>query len=244
MDGHRGRQLSLDYGSHKKLEAHLRTEIIEHVSRWLCQDDHSPYNYKAVDAVFRLAGAGSVGINRYAVLLESLNKKGEKYLLLDMKQARQSSVLPYTANLQPQWKHEADRVVSIEQRMQNRSPALLSTTVFRGDAYVIEEMQSAEDKIDFRWLKNDYREMCRVIAEMGALTAAAHLRSSGRQGASVADELTAFGQEPQWKQAIVQHAAQYARQVNNYYLQFTGDHAAAAFKKQGQSKSTFANTEI
>ena len=60
---------------------------MSHVTEWLKNDGASPYNYKVIDAVFRLAGTGSLGLKRYAILLKSLNETGEKYLLLDMKQA-------------------------------------------------------------------------------------------------------------------------------------------------------------
>jgi len=46
----------------------------------------------------------------------------------------------------------------------------------------MEKMQCTEDKIDFKLIKHDYREMCRVISETGTLTTAAQLRSAGRQG--------------------------------------------------------------
>src|SRR3978361_615857 len=128
-----------------------------------------PYNYKPVDAVFRVAGTGSLGVSRYAVLLKSLNDTGEKYMLIDMKQAKPSSLNPYLDVLQPAWLSEAERVVSIQKRMQNRPPALLSTTIFKNESYVVQEMEPVKDSINFKLLKKDYRNMYQVIDDMAML---------------------------------------------------------------------------
>jgi len=49
-----------------------------------------------------------------------------------MKEAVPSSLARYEFSPQPAWPSEAERVISAQRRMQNRCPALLSTTVFPG----------------------------------------------------------------------------------------------------------------
>ncbi|HEY4967175.1 MAG TPA: DUF2252 family protein, partial [Puia sp.] len=78
-------QIILNDPKHFKLNKKLKNDLADHVKHWLKTDEDSPYNYKVIDAVFRLAGTGSVGLKRYAILLKSSNKTGEKYLLIDMK---------------------------------------------------------------------------------------------------------------------------------------------------------------
>ncbi|MEB0280904.1 DUF2252 family protein, partial [Mucilaginibacter sp. 10B2] len=90
------------------------------------------------DAAFRVAGTGSVGLKRYMFLLESTRTK-KKYILVEMKESRDSSSFPYNAIKQPAWKSEAERVITTTQRMQNVSPALLSPTIFKEDTYVLQE---------------------------------------------------------------------------------------------------------
>jgi len=223
-------EILLDDPRHFKLEKDLKEDLFHHIKDWLKNDGNSPYNYKVTDAVFRLAGTGSLGVKRYALLLKSLNETGEKYILIDMKQSWPSSLLPYISTTQPLWKSESERVVTIQQRMQNRPPALLSTTVFRNESYVIQEMQPTKDSINFKLIKKEYRNIYQVIDDMAMLTASSQLRSTGRQGSVIADELIAFGQDDQWQEAILKYAIDYAHQVKKYYMEFLKDFKHGAFK--------------
>jgi uncharacterized protein (DUF2252 family) len=216
-------QMSTDNPKHFKLTGDTKHALMEHVTAWLKVDDNSPYNYKVVDAVFRLAGTGSVGVERYAFLLKSLNETGFKYMLLDMKEAVPSTLAPYLFSPQPAWLSEADRMISVQRRMQNRCPALLSTSTFRGKSFIMQEMQPAKDSINFRLLRDRYRDMYSVIDSMAMLTASAQLRSSGQDGSATTDELKAFGKEEGWQEAVLNYAAQYALRVQDYYETFVAD---------------------
>ena len=218
-------QILTDNPKHFKLNRETKRALMEHVTAWLRVDDNSPYNYKVVDGVFRLAGTGSVGIERYAFLLKSVNETGFKYILLDMKEAVGSSLAPYLFSPQPAWQSEADRVISAQRRMQNRCPALLSTSTFRGKSFIMQEMQPAKDSINFRLLRDRYRDMYSVIDSMAMLTASAQLRSSGQDGSAVTDDLKAFSGEEGWQEAVLTYAAQYARKVKEYYEAFVDDAA-------------------
>ncbi len=172
-----------------------------------------------MDCVFRIAGTGSIGVKRYLFLLRSLNIKN-KYLLLDMKQAMPSSVRPYVTVKQPHWETEAERVIQVQQRMQNVSPALLGTTIFNGDSYVLQEMQPTEDSIDFDAIRDRYRDLYQVIDDMALLTASSQLRSTGRQGSAITDKLIAFGKNSDWHESLLDYAEKYAAQVKKDYNQY------------------------
>jgi pantothenate kinase-related protein Tda10 len=105
--------------------------------------------------------------------------------------------------------------------MQNRSPALLSTTTYNGDAYIIQEMQPTKDSINFKLIKNEYRNIFQVIDDMAMLTASAQLRSSDRQGSATTDELIAFGKDDFWQASIIDHSLKYSRMMETYYREFT-----------------------
>jgi len=222
--------LLLDESRHFKLKKKLKQELSDHITDWLKNDSESPYNYKVIDCVFRLAGTSSIGLKRYAFLLKSLNKAGEKYLLIDKKQSTPSSLQMYSDLEQPSWPSEAERVVSVQTRMQNRPPALFSATIFRGESFVIGEMQPVKDSIDFRLIKKEYRNMCRVIEDMAMLTASAQLRSTGRQGSAITDELIAFGKDENWQEPLLQYAIGYSHQVKKDYLIFLDDVKKGVFK--------------
>jgi uncharacterized protein (DUF2252 family) len=211
--------LSLEDERHFKLDKALRKELRQHINDWIATSSDGPYNFKVISSVFRLAGTGSIGVKRYLFLLKSTNTKN-KYLLLDMKQSRPSSVLPYTEVQQLAWENDAQRITAIQRRMQNVPAALLSTTVFRGEAYVIQELQPVKDAIKFKLLADDYRGMYQVISAMGELTASAQLRSSGFQGSGNMDDLVAFGKDENWQEPLIDYARAYASKVKKDYRTF------------------------
>jgi uncharacterized protein (DUF2252 family) len=218
-------QILLDDPKHLKLDKKLKKELGEHISFWLKTDEYSPYNYKVVDAVFRLAGTGSVGVKRFAILLKSSNEIGEKYMLVDMKQSVPSSLAPYVPFKQPDWQNDAERIVTIQERMQNRAPALLSTSQFKGDHYVMQEMQPTKDSINFKLIKKEYRNIYQVVADMAMLTASSQIRSSGRQGSVNADELMKLGENKEWQERVLKYAINYSHTVRRDYLNFLKDYS-------------------
>ena len=223
--------LSLEDERHFKIDKKLRHELKAHINEWIATSSDGPYNYKVKGMVFRLAGTGSIGVKRYLFLLKSTNTKN-KYLFVDMKQARPSSVLPYTTVQQLQWPTEADRVIIIQKRMQNVSSSLLSTTVFRENSYVIQQLQPVKDTIKFKLLKDEYRDIYQVIDDMAALTASAQLRSGGIHGSAIIDELEAWGNDQQWQDTIIEYSRKYAEKVKRYYKQFVADYKAGRFEEK------------
>ncbi len=224
----RRRMLSLEDERHFKLDKSLRKELTDHINEWISNSSDGPYNYKVRSAVFRLAGTGSIGVRRYLFLLKSTNTKN-RYLLLDMKQSLPSSVLPYIQVRQLQWETEAERITAVQRRMQNVPSALLSTTVFRGESFVIQELQPVKDTVKFKLLADDYRGMYQVISDMGALTASAQLRCGGMQGSGNIDDLIAFGKDEGWQEVLLDYAESYAGQVRKDYRRFFKDFKRKVF---------------
>ena len=214
---------------HRKIDKSLKRELVHHITSWIMYNNDSPYNYEVVDAAFRLAGTSSLGLKRYVLLLKNINEP-KKYLLLEMKQAKSSCLQQYNLP-QPAWSSDAERIVAIQQRMQNVPPALASTTVFKNEAYVVQEMQPTKDSIDFQVLKNRYRDMCKVIDDMALLTASSQLRSSGRQGSATADELIAFGKNTDWQEAVIDYAINYLEKIKRDYKNFKEDYKIGLLNK-------------
>ena len=212
------RHFSIDNEVYKK-------ELSQFINHWMESSIAKEHNYKVIDCAFRIAGTGSIGVKRYMFLLES--KKNGKYLLVDMKQSKPSSVQPYLHVKQPEWQTESVRITQIKQRMQNISVALLGTGMFKGDSYVIQEMQPTEDRINFELIKNRSEDIRLVIDDMALLTASAQLRSTGRQGSVIADKLMEFGYNNDWHEAILKYAKKYAGQVKQDYEQYVSDYKAA-----------------
>lgn len=204
-----------------------KRELCTHMNQWVLSNGGRPYNYEVLDVVFRVAGLGSLGLKRYLFLLKSTNLK-EKYLLVDMKQSRSSSLKPFVKVKQPAWENESERIISVQQRMQNIPPFLLSTTAFNENTFVIQELQPTKDSINLDLIKDQYRNIYQVINDMAVLTASAQLRSSGRQNASIADELIAFGKSETWQENIIEHAITYTALVKKQYHAFCKQATKAA----------------
>ncbi len=224
-------EILLDDPRHRELNKNEKYHLMAHITEWLKHDGASPYNYKVIDAVFRIAGTGSLGVKRYAVLLKSLNETGEKYLLLDMKQATPSCLQPLLHQKQPEWENEAERVVTIQRIMQNRSPALLSRTFYRDQDFMIEEIQPVKDKINFKLVKKDYRNMCRVVMDMATLTASSQLRSAGRMGASLPEAFMEFGKDKTWRSEVLKYAMRYAHVFKGDFENYKKDYKKGLLKE-------------
>jgi uncharacterized protein (DUF2252 family) len=215
------------------LEKPLRKLLITHLSQLLHRYPLLKGRYQVIDAAFRIAGTGSLGVKRYVFLLRN-TREPKKHLLIDMKQAAPSSLQPWVTHPQPTWASEAARVVAIQQRMQNINPALLSVTEFDGASYVVKEMQPTADKIDFLVIRDRQKDIACVVEDMAFLTASAMLRSAGRQGSALPDELIAFGTDIHWQQQLIAYATAYAAQVKKDYNDYFKDYKAGFFHGQGQ----------
>ncbi|MEP7110150.1 MAG: DUF2252 family protein [Ferruginibacter sp.] len=189
----------------------LKQELTDHLNQWIKDNKATLPHYQVSDTGFRIAGTGSIGTRRYLFLLKKANSA--KYLLLDMKHATPSSLQPFAGKHQPGWNSDAERVIAIQQRMQNIPPALLCSTIFNNKSYVLKEMQPTEDKIPFTAIRDNHNETGNIIQDLALLTASAHLRSSGRQGAANADELIEFGGSRDWQKAVLEYALDYKAQV-------------------------------
>jgi uncharacterized protein (DUF2252 family) len=238
-------QIITDSPKHFLIEDKLKEDLYQHINEWLKNDDNSPYNYKVIDGVFRLAGTGSVGLERYAFLLKSLNETGFKYMLLDMKEASPSSLVPYISVEQPSWMSEADRIVSVQKKMQNRCPALLSTSEFRGKSFIMQEMQPTKDSIDFKQLIDRYRDMYSVIDSMAMLTASSQLRSTGQDGSAITDDLKRFAADTAWQEKVLAYARQYSYTMKAYYSSFLEDYQTVRLaEKKKQPKKILQEGQV
>jgi uncharacterized protein (DUF2252 family) len=209
-------KLCIDGERHLKLETELRDKLKDFIEGWI-RNNHP--KYRCVDIAFRIAGTGSVGVKRYVFLLKHLEKE-KNYLMIDMKQATRSALEKFAPVKQPRWLNEGERMVSVQQYMQNVCPALLSFVSFDREPFLIKKLQPSEDRVNFRLLKKRQKDISQFIKEMAALAASAHLRSAARKGAATPDELMAFGNSDSWQNEILSFSREYAAQVKRYHYEF------------------------
>jgi uncharacterized protein (DUF2252 family) len=182
-----------------------------------CQPN--PKFFKVLDVARRIAGAGSLGTERYVILVEGTGSPAGNYLL-DLKHEPGSALMPYLTLPQPEWDTEAERVVSIQRRVQAISPAFLNAVQIDERSYVMRELLPDSDRLHLELWNGKLRRLENVMHAMGKVMAWGHLRSGGRQGSAIADEWIAFAARSDWRSPLLEYADGYARQVVTDWNEF------------------------
>ena len=206
------RRLRVDNGKALPASDEARAAVTQLIGE-LAESRDDPRFYEVFDVARRIAGSGSLGVDRYVILVRGKGSPDGNYLL-DLKAALPSSLTPYLKTPQPAWKSEAERVVAVEQRMQAASPAFLQPVRFGTHTYVLRDLQPTSDRVKLDEGRAGFDAVRGVIAEMGRIVASAQLRSGGRDGSAIADELIAFGQGA-WRTDLLAVARDCAEQVQD-----------------------------
>lgn len=177
-----------------------------------------PKFFRVLDVARRASGLGSLGLNRYIVLVRGDGGRAGN-ALLDVKEVAPSSLARFGGVPQPKWKSEPERVVAIQHRMQAIAPAMLHAKSIRHRGYVLREIQPSKDRLRIEDAKGQ-RHIRSAAKVMGQGTAWAQLRSSGREGSATIDDLIAFAESRGWKKRVISYAVAYANQVQREYKHF------------------------
>ncbi|MEM4986740.1 DUF2252 family protein [Collimonas sp. H4R21] len=205
-----------------------RAKVTAFMKRFAAEQPNPDF-YKVLDVARRIAGTGSLGVDRYTILVQGKGSPDGNYLL-DLKQALPSSLAPYLKAAQPRWKNQAQRVVSLQRRCQAVSMAFLQPVMLGKTAYVLRGLQPSEDRVALKQPRHTLAEIQQVMTVMGNIVAWAQLRSSGRQGSAIADELIAFGEGKKWKKQLLDAAQDCAAQVRKDWQTYSKAYDAGAFK--------------
>jgi uncharacterized protein (DUF2252 family) len=192
------------------------------VERWLGKFARSQSDTKffsVLDVARRVAGVGSLGLARYVVLVRGDGGR-DGNAIIDAKWPASSSLAEFERLHQPRWKCEPDRVVAIQRRMQGTAPALLDAVKIGRGGYVLRELQPSKDRLTLKDARGRPGRLRSVISTMAHVTAWAQLRSSGRQGSAVADDLIAFAEASGWQRSLVDYGRLYAAQVERDFKVF------------------------
>lgn len=217
LDGDR-RHLKQDGDRALPVTRAKRTQIERFMGRF-AKRAPDPAFYRCLDVAKRVAGTGSLGIERYVVLVEGKGSPDGNYLL-DVKQALPPSLRTRVTWKLPRWGSEAHRIVSLQKRLQAESIAFLAPVSIGNTAFVLRGLQPAEDRLSLRKCKGDYDELQPVIARMGQLAAWAQLRSSGREGSATTDELIEFWRDENHQHKLLSLALQCKAQVDQDYAAY------------------------
>jgi len=187
----------------------------------------NPEFFQVLDVARRIAGTGSLGLERYVILVYGY---GDGYhYLLDLKYQPGSSLAPYLRTPQPAWANEAERVAVLQHRSQAIAPAFLSTLVDGKQSYLLKELMPQQDRLHLRHWNGKISRLQKVVHSMGELVAWQHIRTGGWQGSAIADEWQQYGRQTAWRQPLLEYALSYSRQVRLDWLSFKEDISATPY---------------
>jgi uncharacterized protein (DUF2252 family) len=214
-----GRKLIIDNIHLVALPDSEKEQLVRLYTRWSEKMQHAEF-YKIRDIAIRIAGTSSLGLRRYAVLIEGKGSPNENYLL-EMKESRKSCGQKYSKAPQPKWKNEAHRIIEVQRRVLSDPPALLNSIDLIGRNYVMKELQPIADRIDYNLFKGNIKKLKQILGNMASIYAWGSLRSSGRQNSAIADDLIAFARnEKAIKKELVRYAYHYSKTINAYHNSF------------------------
>ena len=122
--------------------------------------------------------------------------------------------------------------------MQAVSRAFLNPLEWQHSSYILRALQPTEDRVALGSEGVTLDDVQGVIGNMGHVMASAHLRSSGRQGSAIADELIAFGEaRTHWCARLIEAAQACADDVNSDWRACSVTYDDEAFENYGASKA-------
>jgi uncharacterized protein (DUF2252 family) len=222
------RSISVDGKRALALGAEEKNAVMRFVGEYAAlQAD--PDFYRPLDAARRIAGTGSLGIDRYVILIEGRGTPDGNFLL-DLKQATPSALAPYVTHQQPEWQSEAHRVASVQQWAQAIAPAFLKAVMFQAKPFVLKGLQPAQDRLALSAWDGKIKRLEQVIRSMGETVAWSHLRGGGRSGSAIADHWLVFGARRDWQPPLLEFASAQAAKIEADW-----DKYCMAYDRSGKS---------
>jgi len=221
----RGGRRRVKFDSHAlradKAQRERAAEILAIYSR----QEHHGHRFIAEDAARRVAGVGSLGLERYVVLAHEREIPANQRLI-DIKRAAPSAWVGMRSRGQPRWGSDAQRVAATQQIMQAASPALLSHVTMDKASYLVKSLQPTTDRVNLAHCR-DKAALQEVFSTMARAAASAHLRGCGHQAADRIERLQDFAAGGRW-QSTVLRLAKHGRDVSlTQWKQFREDYLKA-----------------
>jgi uncharacterized protein (DUF2252 family) len=214
----KARRLTIDRKHTLPVPEVTRGRITAFMKKWAARQP-DPAFFKLLDVARRITGVSHLGLPRYVLLVEGEGSPHEN-CLIDLKLSQESVLTPYLRLPQPEWKNQAERVVAIQHRMLAVTPALLQPVLLNRQPYVLRQLQPSEDRLSLDLWNGKPRRLERAIGTAGELLAWAQVRSGGRQGSAIADDLIEFGRADWWQQELIAYCRFYSSRVESDYQEY------------------------
>jgi len=195
-----------------------REQVAAELERFAGKQKHADF-YRVLDVADRIAGTGSLGVSRYAVLVEGRGSPDGNFLL-DIKQALPSAPARYIDVPQPAWPSEAERVVTLQRNLEAIAPALLTSLEIGGRPYVLKELQPSEQRVNLAAHGGSRGKLKALVQNMGELAAWSQLRAAGWRGSALRETLTAFAEDASWGKELLELARERAQVMDAYWKEY------------------------
>jgi uncharacterized protein (DUF2252 family) len=224
----RSRQLRIDGRKALPATASQRAAVVDFMHAF-ASTQPQPGFFSVLDVARRIAGTGSLGVDRFAILVQGKGSPDGNYIL-DLKHTLPSSLAPNLNVPQPKWKSEAERVVAVQQRMQAVPMAFLHAVRFDAKPFTLRALQPAEDRLTLGGSRLAAEPLAQLVATLAHVVAWAQLRSAGREGSASADEWIAFGQRKKWQGLLLDASLDCAAQVTKDAVAYNAAWDGGAFR--------------
>lgn len=176
-----------------------------------------------LDVARRIAGNGSLGVERYVALARAGAGRGEPFALIDVKRATPASAAVHSPCPQPAWRDEAERVVTVQRLMQAASPAMLGVVRLEGRACVVRELLPSEDRLSIQKAVAEPGGVEALLEAAARVLAWNQLRAAGRRGAAPADDLIEWAGRGGWGAGLAALSRELADAVVDDWESFRSD---------------------
>jgi uncharacterized protein (DUF2252 family) len=188
-----------------------------------------PEFFKVIDIARRVAGTGSLGIERFEILVRGKGSP-DGNTLLDLKGAVPSPLVAHVKNVQPAWQSEAHRVVGLQRRMQAACAAFLQPVKVEKTSFVLRELQPSSDRVTLEHSAPTRKDLENLSFTLAQVLAWAQLRGAGSLGTGSAEELMAFALRKPWRKNLMHLSAQCTLQIHADAASFNAAYDSGTFK--------------
>src|SRR5262249_21201037 len=111
------RRFTIDGEHSLEISREERSMVERAIASWAAARPDAAF-FKVLDVARRIAGTGSLGVDRYAILVEGRYSPDGNFIL-DLKGVGPSALAPYVPCPQPAWESHAARAVAVQRAMQS-----------------------------------------------------------------------------------------------------------------------------
>jgi uncharacterized protein (DUF2252 family) len=187
--------------------------------------------FAVLDVRGRIAGIGSLGLRRYSVLIEGEGSP-DGNRLLDIKEARPSSLLSCTDHRQPDTGgNEARRIVDAERLLQAKPTVGLDVIEIDGLSYRMRELVPDENRSRLDRLQKQPDKLRSAVAAAGRITGWSQIRGCRVGRENRLPELVRWATGPALD-SVLAAAVRYADQTWREYQEFHHAYLAGWFDEK------------